>query len=189
MLEVVGSEGYKKASVRMVLDRTVLYRQSFYDNFANKRDCYLAAFDAGLARVEALAVDAAASEAGWRGRLRAGLGAVLDFLDSETDAGRALIVEAHAAGPEVVEKHAQAMKRIEDFIGQASLETGKELPSIVPTGVAGGFHTFVIGRLSAGAHEGFRGLLPELMYLAVLPYFGHDAARVEMDAVAGPASE
>lgn len=69
MLEVVGSEGYKAASVRMVLDRTGLYRQAFYDNFANKRDCYLAAFDAGLARVEGLATDAAAGEERWQGRL------------------------------------------------------------------------------------------------------------------------
>ena len=78
MLEAVGAEGYDATSVRTVLDRTGLYRQAFYDNFADKDACYLAAFEMGIARLEALVVRAAASEESWRGKLRAGLGALLD---------------------------------------------------------------------------------------------------------------
>ena len=37
-----------------MLDRTGVYRQAFYDNFADKDDCYLQAYDAGVERVEAL---------------------------------------------------------------------------------------------------------------------------------------
>ena len=36
MLESVGAEGYDATSVRTVLDHTDLYRQAFYDNFADK---------------------------------------------------------------------------------------------------------------------------------------------------------
>src|SRR5262245_9286039 len=99
MLETVGAEGYEAASVRSVLDRTGLYRQAFYDDFEDKADCYLQAFDAGVARVEARVEAAAAAERGWPGQLRAGLLALLDFLDAEPDVGRALIVEVHSAGP------------------------------------------------------------------------------------------
>ena len=45
MLEAVGSDGYDATSVRTVLDRTGLYRQAFYDNFADKDACYLEAFE------------------------------------------------------------------------------------------------------------------------------------------------
>ncbi len=62
MLEAVGAEGYERTSVRTVLDRTGVYRQAFYDNFADKDDCYLQAYDAGLERLEALIVAAAAGE-------------------------------------------------------------------------------------------------------------------------------
>jgi AcrR family transcriptional regulator len=41
MLEAVGTEGYEQTSVRTVLDRTGVYRQAFYDNFADKDECYL----------------------------------------------------------------------------------------------------------------------------------------------------
>jgi AcrR family transcriptional regulator len=184
MLEVVGAKGYDAASVRMVLDRTGLYRQAFYDNFPDKEACYLAAFDAGVARLEALAAVAAASEESWRGRLRAGLGALLDFFDVEPDIGRALVVEVHAAGPEAMARRADAMKRIGDFIDMARLEAeGQESPpGIAPEGIVAGIHAVVHGRLSTGTSEGFRHLLPEFMYFAVLPYFGAATASAEMQA-------
>jgi AcrR family transcriptional regulator len=184
MLETVGVEGYDATSVRMVLDRTGLYRQAFYDNFPDKESCYLAAFDAGVSRLEALVAAAAASEESWRGRLRAGLGALLDFLDAEPDIGRALVVEVHAAGPEALARRADAMKKIGDFIDLARRETeGQESPpQIAPEGIAAGIHAVVHGRLSTGATEGFRELLPEFMYFAVLPYFGAAAASAEMQA-------
>src|SRR3954451_4559663 len=62
MLEAVGAEGYERTSVRTVLDRTGIYRQAFYDNFSDKDDCFLQAYDAGVERVEALMAAAAAGE-------------------------------------------------------------------------------------------------------------------------------
>jgi AcrR family transcriptional regulator len=184
MLEEVGSAGYDATSVRTVLARTGLYRQAFYDNFTDKDDCYRAAFAAGVARVEALAAAAAASEESWRGKLRAGLGAILDFLDSEPDVGRALFVEVHAAGPEALARRAEAMKRAADFIDLARLESDEpdSPPRIAPEGIVAGIHAVIHSRLSTGADEGFRRLLPEFMYFAVLPYFGAEDATAEMQA-------
>jgi AcrR family transcriptional regulator len=184
MLEAVGSEGYDGTSVRTVLDRTGLYRQAFYDNFADKDSCYLAALEAGIAQLEAVATKAAASEESWRGKLRAGLGALLDHLDAEPDIGRGLIVEVHAAGPEALAIRAEAMKRVTDFIDLARQEAeGSESPpQIAPEGIVAGIHAVVHSRLSTGATEGFRALLPEFMYFAVLPYYGAEAASAEMQA-------
>ncbi len=125
MLEAVGAEGYDAASVRTVLDRTGLYRQAFYDNFADKDSCYLAAFEAGVERLEGLVAKAAASEESWRGKLRSGLGGLLDYLDAEPDIGRGIIVEVHAAGPEALAKRAEAMKRVTDFIDLARAGGGR----------------------------------------------------------------
>jgi AcrR family transcriptional regulator len=184
MLEAVGAEGYDATSVRTVLDRTGLYRQAFYDNFADKDACYLAALDMGIARLEALMVRAAASEESWRARLRAGLGALLDELDAEPDFGRGVIVGVHSAGPEALARRAETMKRAADFIDLARLDAGEpeSPPQIAPEGIVAGIHAIVHSRLSTGATDGFRKLLPEFMYFAVLPYFGADAASAEMQA-------
>jgi AcrR family transcriptional regulator len=184
MLEAVGAEGYERTSVRTVLDHTGLYRQAFYDNFADKDECYLNAYDVALERVEARMREAAAGETAWTGRLRAGLGALLEFLDAEPDIGRGLIVEVHAAGPEALAKRAAAMQRVHDFLDRArdSAPAAESPPAIAPEGVAAGIHALLHSRLAAGENDGFRQLLPEFMYFAVLPYFGAEAASAEMQA-------
>lgn len=184
MLEAVGAEGYDATSVRTVLDRTGLYRQAFYDNFADKDACYLAALGLGIERLEAAMARAAASEDSWRGKLRAGLGALLDLLDAEPDFGRGVIVGVHSAGPEALARRAEAMKKAADFIDLAREEADESEtpPQIAPEGIVAGIHAIVHSRLSTGAEDGFRGLLPEFMYFAVLPYFGAEAASAEMQA-------
>jgi AcrR family transcriptional regulator len=184
MLDAVGSNGYDGTSVRTVLDLTGLYRQAFYDNFPDKDACFLEAFDFGVARLESIAVGAAAHEQTWQGKLRAGLGALLDAFDAEPDIGRALVVEVHAAGPEALEKRAGVMKRIADFIDSARLasEGDESPPPIAPEGIVAGIHAIVHARLATGATEGFRELLPEFMYFAVLPYFGSETAEAEMQS-------
>jgi AcrR family transcriptional regulator len=184
MLEVVGVEGYEQTSVRTVLDRTGVYRQAFYDNFTDKDDCYLQAFDTGVERVEAQMVAAAAEQEGWTAELRSGLAALLDFLDAEPDVGRALLVEVHAAGPEALAKRGVVMERVHAFLDRVRAEAAESeaAPPIAGEGIAAGIHAVIHSRLATGADGGFRELLPEFMYFAVLPYFGAERARAEMEA-------
>ena len=115
-------------------------------------------------------------------QLRAGLGALLDFLDAEPAVARALIVEVHPAGEEAVAKHTDALARSHAFFDLARMEPGasEAVPAITPEAIASGIHVILHSRLAAGDRNHFRRLLPELMYIAVLPYFGGDAARAEM---------
>lgn len=184
MLEAVGNAGYDSASVRMVLAETGLYRQAFYDEFADKDDCYLEALRYGVARFEAIAVAAAEAQEDWRGKLRAGLAAVLEALDADPAIGRALIVEVHAAGPEALKTRSEAMKRITDFIDSARHASfGVETPPpIAAEGIVAGMHAVVHAKLATGEGDGFQRLLPDFMYFAVLPYFGADVAGAEMKA-------
>lgn len=184
MLEVVGSRGYDPASVRMVLDRAGLYRQAFYDDFTDKQDCYLQALGFGVAKLEAIAVSGAAGEESWRGRLRAGLAAVLDALDTDPDLGRAVVVEVHAAGAEALAIRSEAMKRITDFIDSArhSSNSADPPPPIAAEGIVAGMHAVVHAKLAAGEDFDFARLLPDFMYFATLPYFGPEVADAEMKA-------
>lgn len=181
MLEAVGTNGYEATSVRTVLDQCGLYRQAFYDHFAGKDDCYLQAYDEAVQRVETGMRAAASPQAHWLGELRAGLGTLLDFLDAEPVVGRALIVEVHPAGEEALARRDAAMGRARDFLGRgrAAANGGAAAPAIAPEAIAAGIHTVLHSRLAAGA-TGFRELLPQFMYIAVLPYWGAETARAEM---------
>ncbi len=167
MLEAVGNAGYEAASVRTVLDRADLYRQAFYDEFADKDDCYLEALKFGVAKTEAIAGAAAAPEEGWTDELRAGLRAALEALDDDPAIGRALIVEVHAAGPQALKIRAEALKRVTDFIDSArQASTGTETPPpIAAEGIVAGMHAVVHAKLAAGDEDGFRELAARLHVL------------------------
>ncbi len=77
MLATVGKSGYEQTSVRAVLSHTGIYRQAFYDNFADKQGCFLEAYDLGLERLEGVVLAAASGRKSWLGKLRTGLAAFL----------------------------------------------------------------------------------------------------------------
>lgn len=186
MLEAVGSRGYEQATVQDAIEAAGMYRQAFYDSFSDKEDCYLQALEAGAAWVESVMREgAAAAEPSWRGRMRGSLRGLLEFLDSRPRIGRALLVEVHAAGPRAVEKRTEAMVRAAKLIDLAREEAGGAAPAISAEAVGAGILAVLHTRLASEQEGDFELLLPELMYLAVLPYFGADAAAGELgfDAV------
>jgi AcrR family transcriptional regulator len=186
MLEAVGTKGYEQTTVQDAIEAAGLYRQAFYDNFSDKEDCYLQALEAGSAWAESLMYEAAdAEEPSWRGRMRGSLRGLLEFLDNQPQVGRALLVEVHAAGPRAVEKRTEAMVRAAKLIDRAREEGDDSAPAISAEAVVAGILAVLHTRLAGEHADSFELLLPELMYLAVLPYFGAEAAAAELgfDAV------
>lgn len=180
MLIAVGTHGYEQATVEDAIAGAGVYRQAFYDNFDDKEDCYLQALDAGSAWVELAMREAIGGESAWRGRLRGALSGLLAFLEREPEIGRAILVEVHAAGPAAVARRTEAMERAARAVDLARVESGDGAPAISAEAVVAGILAVLHSRLAAQRNEGFLRLLPELMYLAVLPYFGAEAAATEL---------
>jgi len=180
MLEAVGTQGYERTTVQDAIAAAGVYRQAFYDSFQDKEDCYLQALEAGSAWIELAMREAATGKTTWRGQLRGALTGLLRFLDRQPEMGRALFVEVHAAGPLAVQKRTEAMERAAVAMDLAREESDNGAPAISAEAVAAGILAVLHSRLAANQTSGFSRLLPELMYLAVLPYFGADVASVEM---------
>jgi AcrR family transcriptional regulator len=185
MLEAVGTKGYEQVTVQDALAKARLYRQVFYDLFEDKEDCYLQAVEAGTGWVELAMREAALGKIGWRAQLRGALRGLLGFLDEQPEIGRALFVEVHAAGHKAVERRTEAMERAVRMMDLARDESDGMAPAISAEAVVAGILAVLHSRLSSPRAGGFGLLLPELMYLAVLPYFGPEAAASEMDPEAG----
>ena len=103
MLSAAAELGYRETNVQDVIDRAGVSRPTFYEHFANKEDCFLAAFDAGAARLR----DAGRRRRrkggdAWRDRLRCGLQRCSHFATAEPETARTLIVEARAASADAV---------------------------------------------------------------------------------------
>jgi AcrR family transcriptional regulator len=180
MLKAVGSHGYERTTVQDAIAEAGVYRQAFYDSFGGKEDCYLQALDAGSAWVELAMRDTATGETSWRGHLRGSLTGLLRFLDEQPEVGRALLVEVHAAGPRAVTKRTEAMGRAAAAMDMAREESDEAAPAISAEAVVAGILAVLHSRLASNQTDGYIQLLPELMYLAVLPFFGTDAATAAM---------
>ena len=181
MLKAVGTHGYERTTVQDAIAEAGVYRQAFYDSFADKEDCYLQALDAGSAWVELAMRDAALGQTTWRAQLRGALSGLLRFLDEEPAVGRALLVEVHAAGPRAVAKRTEAMTRASVMVDLARQESDDDTaPAISAEAVVAGMLAVLHSRLAANRASGYVQLLPELMYLAVLPFYGADAATAAM---------
>jgi AcrR family transcriptional regulator len=111
LAEAVAEKGYAKTSVADVLDRAGVSRETFYEQFSSKEECFLETFDhAGeilLARV---------AGAPGRGttpveRFDGLLGAYLESLASEPAYARVYLVESYAVGPEAVRRRLALQER------------------------------------------------------------------------------
>ena len=186
MLKAASELGYRETNVQDVIDRAGVSRPTFYEHFANKEDCFLAAFDTSAERLRDR-VEAADLKGGdvWRDRMRFGLEELLRFASGEPDTARALIVEARAGSADAV------MRRVElldHFAGCLDSEVREYLPQApafsmtTATGIVGGVESLLYARLCKGEHKRLEELLPSLMYFVVLPYEGHEAASEELAA-------
>jgi AcrR family transcriptional regulator len=181
-VEAVEEVGYAHMTVAQVIGRARVSRKTFYDVFADREDCFLAAFDQAIAHGGALANEAYEEESGWRDGVRAGLARILMFLDDEPGLGRVCVVEALGAGPTVLERRAQVLEELAEVIdrGRAFASTTNQLPDVTAEGVVGAIFAVLHTRLLEGTQEPLTDLLGPLMSVVVLPYLGARAASSEM---------
>jgi AcrR family transcriptional regulator len=182
MFRAASKLGYRALNVSHVLDHAGISRPTFYEYFANKEDCFIAAFDSASFRLLGQ-IEAAAAAGGedWRSQLRAGLEAVLRFAAAEPDAARTLIVESRGASPLAQQRRETLLdlfaRRIDELARSEQVDPPP--PAAASAAVVGGIEALLFSRLYEDRIDEIEGLLPTLMHFAVLPYAGAEAASEE----------
>jgi AcrR family transcriptional regulator len=181
-LEAVEEVGYARMTVAQVISRAKVSRKTFYDVFADREDCFLAALEQSVAQVGKVVREAYEREAMWREGVRAGLAELLVFLDEEPALARLCLVEALGAGPRVLERRAQLLEGLAAIVDRGRFVTPsvREPPEVAAEGVVGAVFAVLHTRALEGNGEGFSGLLGALMNIVVLPYLGARAASREL---------
>lgn len=184
MLRAAAELGYRNANVQDVIHRAGVSRPTFYEHFANKDDCFLAAFDTGAQRLREQ-VEAAAGGGGdaWRDRVRRGIGALLGFATAEPDAARTIVVESRGASEEALARRVRLLDHFARCLQAQARASAPPSPTPTTTAsaVVGGIESILYSRLCRDELDDLPDLLPSLMYFAVLPYEGHAAASEELE--------
>jgi AcrR family transcriptional regulator len=182
-LSAVEEVGYSRMTVAQVISRAKVSRKTFYDVFADREDCFLAALEQAVAQAGRHVKEAYDQETAWREGVRAGLGELLVFFDEEPALARLILVEALGAGPRVLERRAEILDELAKIVDQGRFATnaGREPTEVVAEGVVGAvfavLHTRALGE---DGDERFACLLGSLMNIVVLPYLGARAASREL---------
>ncbi len=202
MVDEVAERGSANVTVAHVVARSGVSRRTFYELFADIKDCFLAAFDEALVRASEHVLAAYDPKADWPERVRAGLLALLEFVDREPDAGRLLVVDSLGVGAATLEHRRRVVAQLIAVVdnGRTLCKPGKEPPPLVAEGVVGGVLSVIHTRLLAESPSAAAGspakershtkaprepalveLAGPLMSMIVLPYLGPPVARQELE--------
>ena len=181
MRELVATHGYHDVPVASVIQHAGVSRKTFYEHFEDKEHCFIAAYQQALARLLSVTLEAFEAQDEWVDQLRAGLTALLNALAYEPTVARVCFVEVLAAGPQAVAVRNDAMRGFAYIYDTGRLETEGDLPGFTGISMVGGLSEILYREIVAGATTELPQLVPELMYMSVLPFLGADAAARELE--------
>ena len=184
MSEVVVERGAGVVTVADVVGRSGVSRRTFYELFSDREECFIAAYDRALTLAGERVIPAYSSKQRWRERVRAGLQALLLFLDSEPDLGYLCIVGSQAAGPRALERRAATTQTLIAAVHEGARETraARRPERLTAEGVVGAILAILANRIAAPNRKPLLPLLNALMGMIVLPYQGQAAAERELRA-------
>jgi AcrR family transcriptional regulator len=110
MAEACAERGYAETSVADVAKRAGVSSATFYKQFADRRDCMLAAHRQLLGRLLEEIDRAREGESGGEAKARAAIGATLGLLAADPPSARLLTVEILAVGSEGSKRHDAAVE-------------------------------------------------------------------------------
>ncbi len=187
MIEVVAERGYPDTRVVDVIGAAGVSRKTFYELFASKEDCFLAAYDILLGNLLSDTAKGFESKPGsaWPERVAAGLEALLRHLAEHPDEARFAIVEVLAAGPRALARRDAALRQFTGFLDAGRAETPVELPGITSLSVAGGINELLYSEILHGATARLPARLPDLIFWITLPFLGPEGAAIERERARG----
>lgn len=153
MVEAVATNGYAGTSVKQIIGLAGVSRRAFYEQFANKQECFLATFDLIAARSARTASDAYRAASGEPAeRLHASLEACTESVQANTKTACLAIVEAQTAGTMGLVHLRRASITFERMLCESFAQDPAEdrLPPPVARAIVGGMHGALSMRLCAG---------------------------------------
>jgi AcrR family transcriptional regulator len=132
-----------------------------------------------------------ANEDCWRDRLRAVAHEMLRFLREDPERARMMTVDVLSAGERAQLIRDQGMQGLIELIdqGRQELPDPNSMTRATAEGIGGAIYNRIHVEIAAGRFDKLEQMVPELMYNAVLPYLGTQAAREELAMPAPSTSE
>jgi AcrR family transcriptional regulator len=186
-IAVAGSEGYAAMTVTAVIRHAGVSRKTFYEQFADREHCFLAAYD--LVAERALAGMRAAYEvdAPWHERLAAALRWALAALAAHPLEARVAFAEVLTTGTRGLERRERTLGELRSLLspGFDAAPAGAAIPATMPQAIVGALSELIAARVRGADAASLPALLPDLLFCALAPFLGPAAAAEAAGTAAG----
>jgi AcrR family transcriptional regulator len=181
LIEALYEVGYQKTTVSLIGQRAAVSKSDFYKHFESKDDCFIAAYDAAVARIRERVDEAcgAAADKPWALRVNAATEALLKLLAAEPPLASIVLVEGLRAGRGVYDRYQGAIESFVGLLREGAPESaaGTAVPKATDEAVVGGVASMLGRRVLAGEAEKLGQLFPEIVEFVLSPYLGVEEAR------------
>ncbi|HEU4392790.1 MAG TPA: TetR/AcrR family transcriptional regulator [Solirubrobacterales bacterium] len=174
LASAVAEHGYNAVTITHITKAARVSRRVFYENFAGKEECFLAAFDVVVAHVGELVGEAVEAAPDWPHQAIAAARETLSFLAAEPDLARLCLVESQSAGPVVAQRFHAAVGELVPPLqrGRGERAADRELPASTEESTIGALVSLAARKAAAGEAERLEDLLPDFTEFILSPYLG-----------------
>jgi AcrR family transcriptional regulator len=172
IVELVAEKGYSDVTIGDIVSRAGTAKRTFYDHFADKLQCFLAALDGITDTLVAASARFFAVSGTVRERCEYSMRGYLELLVSMPNTAKVFYLEAVAAGPEsVTRRHHVLMKFARNIVAlsrAAAIEgEGEELSELHAMGVVGALHQMIYGQLLGHGPDSLLAIIDDMVQIAV----------------------
>jgi AcrR family transcriptional regulator len=182
MVELAGDHGFEAVSIEALCELAQVGRAHFDRCFADLEDCFLGLHEEVVVQLCARVAAACDGRDAWHDRVWAAGLAAMRFLQEDPVRARFLVVAVNGAGPGAQTSRDRIVQGIADLLdhGRGEVDGRRPVSRCTAEIAAGAVYGTVLGKIESGSIERGEEFLPELIYLAVMPYLGARAAEDEL---------
>jgi AcrR family transcriptional regulator len=174
MIECCAEKTYAATTIADLVSRAAVSRTTFYKLFTDKRDCFDAAVTQCIDRIAATLAAAAEGIDSPAEATRRATAAGLELLAAEPELTLVLGGDVVAVDPDLVERYGHFVVPALEALWAEAGEPPRKHSS--PGLAFGRAQLLVFHEVAAGRPERLPALVPDIVYLAIAPFAGHDEA-------------
>lgn len=191
MIDSCAEKTYAATTIADIVRRASISRTTFYKRFNGKRECFDAALDWSIEELRKAAAESHSSADSPPQAVRKAAAAILGLLAANPALAQLVMGEAVSVEPEVIERYRKLLlPPLANLLGEGGEQNDVDVHTD-PRLAFGRAHVLIYNQIVSGDIAALPRLLPEVVYLAILPFAGHDEALKQArlatdDTAAGP---
>jgi AcrR family transcriptional regulator len=174
MIESCAEKTYAATTITDIVARARISRTTFYKHFEDKRACFDAAIDYCIGELQQVAATAHSTEDPPGDAARKAATAVVGALAAKPGLAQVLTGDALAVEPQVIERYRRATIPALEALWSGNGDRPRAHTD--PRLAFGQAQVLILNQIATGKPDRLLELLPEVVYLTVSPFGGHEEA-------------